>query len=161
MIHVQDNCITGIIHHAKCCISTHQLNDASVPLHEDITIRIKPDKEIPDRLKNKIIISGTIHEATVFEKLNGRVNGFRQSLVTLEFSRHLLIHTTENKNIRVKGIHLISDLKTSIVIEARDNFGPVKNFRAEIDGQWIRFTNDKGSPTFMTLMNDVLMVCIN
>ena len=30
-----------------------------------------------------------------------------------------------------------------IALQAADNFG-VKNFRAELDGKWLRFTNDKG-----------------
>jgi hypothetical protein len=25
-----------------------------------------------------------------------------------------------------------------------DNFEVIKNFRVEVDGQWLRFTNDKG-----------------
>ena len=33
----------------------------------------------------------------------------------------------------------------SIVFRPKDNFGGIKNFRAELDGKWIRFTNDKGN----------------
>ena len=32
----------------------------------------------------------------------------------------------------------------SIVFTPRDNNDELKNFRAELDGQWLRFTNDKG-----------------
>jgi hypothetical protein len=31
-----------------------------------------------------------------------------------------------------------------IVFTPTDNFNVIKNFRAELDGQWLRFTNDKG-----------------
>ena len=31
-----------------------------------------------------------------------------------------------------------------IVFQPDDNFGVIKSFRAELDGQWLRFTNDKG-----------------
>ena len=31
----------------------------------------------------------------------------------------------------------------SIVFKPTDNFGIVKNFRVELDSQWLRFTNDK------------------
>ncbi|MBD0365816.1 MAG: M23 family peptidase, partial [Flavisolibacter sp.] len=30
-----------------------------------------------------------------------------------------------------------------LVFTPRDNFNTIKSFRAEIDGQWLRFTNDK------------------
>ncbi len=32
---------------------------------------------------------------------------------------------------------------TRLVFNAKDNFKTIKNFRAEVDGQWLRFTNDK------------------
>jgi len=32
---------------------------------------------------------------------------------------------------------------TRIVFSVRDNFGTYRNVRAEINGKWIRFTNDK------------------
>ena len=31
-----------------------------------------------------------------------------------------------------------------IVFTPKDNFNSIKSFRAELDGQWLRFTNDKG-----------------
>jgi hypothetical protein len=32
---------------------------------------------------------------------------------------------------------------TRLMFTVKDNLGPIKNFRAELDGKWIRFTNDK------------------
>jgi hypothetical protein len=31
-----------------------------------------------------------------------------------------------------------------IVFTPTDNFNAIRSFRAEVDGQWLRFTNDKG-----------------
>jgi hypothetical protein len=31
-----------------------------------------------------------------------------------------------------------------LVFTPTDNFNSIKNFRAEVNGQWLRFTNDKG-----------------
>jgi hypothetical protein len=38
------------------------------------------------------------------------------------------------------------DLSASraIVLTPTDNFGVIRSFRAELNGQWLRFTNDKG-----------------
>ncbi len=33
---------------------------------------------------------------------------------------------------------------TRIVFTPKDNFNSIKKFRAELDGKWLRFTNDKG-----------------
>ncbi|HYH14227.1 MAG TPA: Ig-like domain-containing protein, partial [Flavisolibacter sp.] len=33
---------------------------------------------------------------------------------------------------------------TRLVFTPKDNFNEIKSFRAELDGQWLRFTNDKG-----------------
>ena len=37
-----------------------------------------------------------------------------------------------------------------IVFTPRDNLGVIKNFRVELDGQWLRFTNDKGKTWIYT-----------
>ena len=33
---------------------------------------------------------------------------------------------------------------TRLVFNAKDNFKTIRRFRVEVDGQWLRFTNDKG-----------------
>ena len=35
-------------------------------------------------------------------------------------------------------------MKAKIVFVVKDNMGGFKNFRGELDGKWLRFTNDKG-----------------
>ena len=32
----------------------------------------------------------------------------------------------------------------NIIFRPADNFNTIKSFRVEVDGQWLRFTNDKG-----------------
>ena len=39
---------------------------------------------------------------------------------------------------------------TRIVFTPRDNFNKIKNFRAEVDGNWLRFSNDKGKTWIYT-----------
>ena len=39
---------------------------------------------------------------------------------------------------------------TRIAFTPRDNFNTIKSFRAEVDGQWLRFTNDKGKSWIYT-----------
>ena len=44
------------------------------------------------------------------------------------------------------GIKENADLSRTpqIIFAVRDNNEKIKNFRAELDGKWLRFTNDKG-----------------
>jgi len=52
----------------------------------------------------------------------------------------------EPPTINTPGTGNIINLQnaTRIVFMPKDNFNVIKNFRAEVDGQWLRFTNDKG-----------------
>lgn len=119
----------------------HQLNDASIPLHNDIKIRIKPDKIIPAERKDKIII-----------QRNGRGVSNRKAewqgewlaasfgdLGTYQAFADVLPPTINELG---KGDTIDLSPSTRIVFTPADNFG-VKNFRAELDSQWVRFTNDK------------------
>ncbi|MFI5133827.1 MAG: M23 family metallopeptidase [Chitinophagales bacterium] len=124
----------------------HQVSDPSFPLHTSITVRIKPDKEIPDELKDKIIIkrndreSSSIHKAEwEREWLSAKFGDFGSFQAFVDTVPPVIKNPDEADTIDYSPA-------AAIIIEARDNFGGIKNFRAELDSQWIRFTNDKGSP---------------
>lgn len=119
----------------------HQLNDASLPLHDDIKIRIKPDKIVPAERRDKIII-----------QRNGRGVSNRKAewqgewlaasfgdLGTFQAFADVLPPTINELG---KGDTIDLSPATRIIFTPSDNFG-VKSFRAELDSQWIRFTNDK------------------
>jgi hypothetical protein len=119
----------------------HQLNDASLPLHDDIKIRIKPDKIVPAERRDKIII-----------QRNGRGVSNRKAewqgewlaasfgdLGTFQAFADMLPPTINELG---KGDTIDLSPATRIIFSPSDNFG-VKSFRAELDSQWIRFTNDK------------------
>ena len=44
----------------------------------------------------------------------------------------------------VNGVASDLSRASRIVFTPTDNFGSIKSFRCEVDGQWLRFTNDKG-----------------
>jgi hypothetical protein len=119
----------------------HQLNDASVPLHNDVSVRIKPDKLMPDGWKDKIVIVRS-----------GRGNNIRKARLegewmTAKFGDPGTFQAFADviaPNINELGRGDTIDLSPSsrILFTPTDNFG-IKNFRAELDSQWVRFTNDK------------------
>ena len=48
--------------------AVHQVNDASVPVHGDLTVRIKPDRAIDADIKDKIVIQRTYRNSTDVRK---------------------------------------------------------------------------------------------
>lgn len=127
---------------ANAISDIHQLNDASIPLHKEISVRIRPDREIPEGWKNRLLIQRTGKGSTIrYSKLeNGWVSGsfgdFGKFQVVAD-----IIPPSLNSLGKADTINLSSSSR--IVFTPSDNFGIVKKFRAELDGKWLRFTNDK------------------
>lgn len=126
--------------------AAHQFSDASIPLHEAATVRIKPDKEIPGSLKSKIVIRRNDNRGSSVRKAEWEDNWLAAKFG--EFGNFQAFMDTIPPTIKDIGTADTIDLSSSknIVVETKDNFGAVKNFRGEIDGRWIRFTNDKNGP---------------
>jgi hypothetical protein len=120
----------------------HQVNDASYPVHEAFTVRLKPDKAIPGDWKDKIIIlrsskGNTIRKAAwEGEWLTATFADFGtfQAIADLSPPRIDELGKGDTVNLSAAG---------RILFTPTDNFGIVKDFRVELDGQWLRFTNDK------------------
>jgi hypothetical protein len=119
----------------------HQLNDASYPLHDDITVRIKPNKTIPDEWKDKLVIikvgkGNTVRKAEwTGEWLTAKFGDLGSFQAFADVTS-----PTVNELGNADTINLSSSSR--IVFTPADNIG-IKKFRAELDSQWVRFTNDK------------------
>jgi murein DD-endopeptidase MepM/ murein hydrolase activator NlpD len=126
---------------AHAVSATHQLNDGSIPLHKDLTVRIRPDRSIPDDWKDKLVMQrsgrGTSVRKAEWESgwLSARFGDFGVYQVFADILPPRL-------NELGKGDTIDLSPATRIIFTPTDNFG-VKNFRAELDGKWLRFTNDK------------------
>jgi len=120
----------------------HQLNDHSFPLHKDITVSIRPDRNIPEEWKDKLILQRTGKGSTVrhVRLENGWVKGNFDEFGKFQLLVDLIAPQL-NEPGRGDTVNLSSS--TRIMFTPSDNFGIVKKFRAELDGKWLRFTNDK------------------
>lgn len=121
----------------------HQLNDPSYPLHGEATVSIKPDLPIPDDISDKIIIQRTagttnIRKATI---RNGWVSADFGDFGTFQVFADLI---PPEINAPGKGDTINLSSSSRIVFIPTDNFAAIRKFRGELDGQWLRFTNDKG-----------------
>ena len=113
---------------------------AAIPTHDSVTIRIKPTVEIAEEDKDRVIIKSVAGTKTVVEKAQ-----WQQDWVAAKFRQFGSFQAfidTEPPTINAPP----SDLSraTRIVFSPKDNFKTIKKFRVELDGQWLRFTNDKG-----------------
>lgn len=129
--------------------SLFRFADASIPVHGEINIRIKPNVGIPGELMDKIVI-----KRTEGKSINYRKAEWQKGWVAARFddfgSYQAFIDTASPSvngpdSYREGNIDTI-DLSPSkkIVFYPKDNTG-VKSFRAELDGKWLMFTNDKAA----------------
>lgn len=128
---------------ANAVSASHQVNDPSVPVHNDLTVRIKPDKAIPAEWRNKIIIQRSYRSSNSIQR--GEWNGDWLSAKFSDFGIFQAFADTEAPELNSlgKGDTVNLSAATRIVFQPTDNFG-IRKFRAELDGKWLRFTNDKG-----------------
>jgi hypothetical protein len=122
----------------------HTIGAPYVPLQEPMVVRIKPNKALSPEEQSKVVMqrfAGAKKEVMAVEWNNGWASAkFR------DFGSYQLLVDNEPPVITPVGFANGSNVShlSRLVISVKDNFGKYKNFRAELDGKWLRFTNDKG-----------------
>jgi murein DD-endopeptidase MepM/ murein hydrolase activator NlpD len=132
--------------------ASHQVNDASIPVHGDLMVRIGPTNPIPNEWKDKIVIQRSYRNSNTVRKAESQGNTDDQWLSAKfdDFGTFQAFADIEPPSINDpfsyrggKGDTINLNAATRIVFRPTDNFRVIKNFRAELDGQWLRFANDK------------------
>ena len=124
--------------------ATYIIGAIYIPLQSPMLVRIKPNRTLTADEKNRVVmfrVSGTRREV---QKVQW--NGDWASASFREFGTFQLIIDQEPPTIVPVGFKDGSDLSKAsrIVFTIKDNNNSFKNVRAELDGKWLRFTNDKG-----------------
>lgn len=121
----------------------HAVHTALVPVHGYFSVRLRPVNLQPGDA-DKVIMQRTWRSKMDIvkpEKENDWYAGkFR------EFGNFQLLVDTVPPVISPIGIRENADLSraSQIIFTVTDNMRKIKNFRAELDDKWLRFTNDKG-----------------
>ena len=129
---------------AKNAISAlHQVNDASVPVHNNFTVFIKLYKPVLAEWSDKLLIQRSYRNSNTVRKAV-----LKGEWITTSFddfgSFQAFVDTIPPKISDLKNDDTINlSASSRIVFTPTDNFGVITNFRAELNGQWLRFTNDK------------------
>lgn len=123
--------------------AAHTVNDAYIPLHSNLNVRIRPNKDIPAAWRDKIIIQRTAKSSNI-KRAEWEENWLAASFNDFGTYQAFADTTAPSVNELGKGDTVNLSAATRILFTPRDNFGIIRNFRAELDSQWICFTNDKG-----------------
>jgi len=124
--------------------SVFRFADASVPVHGELNIRIKPNVDVPGELMKKIVIKRMDEKG-----ISNRKAEWQKGWVAAKFSDFGSFQAfidTSAPFVNGLGSGDTIDLSPSkrIAFYPKDNSG-IKSFRAELDGQWLMFTNDKAA----------------
>ncbi|MFV0607201.1 MAG: M23 family metallopeptidase, partial [Niabella sp.] len=122
--------------------AVHKLGANNLPCHAYYEIRLKPDKTITDRDKDRILIkrSGSRTEIKKAQWNNGWMTAQFRDFGSFEA---FIDNQPPSVNSLGSGDVVNLDKYSRISFTPTDNYG-IADFRAEVDGEWLRFTNDKG-----------------
>ncbi|HVG40880.1 MAG TPA: M23 family metallopeptidase [Chitinophagaceae bacterium] len=128
----------------KAVSGIHTFLGPSIPIHDMLTVRVKPEITVPANVKDKVVLFSTSGTRKAVQKAKWSGNWvwglFRQ------FGTYQALIDDVPPTINAPGYGDTIDLRkaTRIVFSPKDNLNEVANFKATVDGQWLRFTNDKG-----------------
>lgn len=121
----------------------YKLGEPFIPVHSDFEIRIRPDKPIAPEDKDRVVIKRTGGNTSSVKKAVW--NGPWMTALFRDFGTFeaFVDHTPPAINSIGSGDPVHLSRSSRIAFTPTDNYG-IAGFRATIDDQWIRFTNDKG-----------------
>jgi hypothetical protein len=122
----------------------HSIGASYIPLHEPFLVRIRANRPLSAAERSRTVVMHTTGTRTSVHKAEWQkdwaAGRFR------EFGNYRLRVDTEPPVIVpigfADGAHLSKATRISFTV--KDNLNAFKNVRTELDGKWIRFTNDKG-----------------
>ena len=124
--------------------NVHTLGAVHIPLHDYFVVRIKADAELDDARKQKVVMQRFAGSKKDVARVEWQGNW--ASAKFREFGSFQLVLDESPPQIVPLGFADGSNVSkaTRLSFTIKDNLEDFKNFRAELDGKWLRFTNDKG-----------------
>ena len=132
-----------------------QLHNTSVPVQTYFPVTIKAASPLPDKMVMHRFAGGK-HDFKKAEPVhNGKETGWYKASFR-EFGSFQLALDTLPPNITPIGFKdgMNTSKLSRIVFAVSDNSEDIKKFTATLDGNWLRFTNDKGS-RFVYIFDDM------
>ena len=136
--------------------SIHTIGAPYIPLRDSFLIRIQPTRELTDAEKSRTVMQWFAGSKKEVQKVQWQGNW--ASARYRDFGNFQLVVDAEAPVIVPIGFEEGANLSKSVRIAftVEDNFEECKKVRAELDGKWLRFTNDKGR-TFLYYFDEKCM----
>ncbi len=117
--------------------------NAHIPTHDSVTVRIRVSDVAPED-RDRLIIRGIAGSRTVVEKAQ-----WKDGWATARFRQFGTFQAFVDKTpptVNAPGAGAVIDLSraTRLVFSPQDDFKKIKSVTAEVDGQWLLLSNDKG-----------------
>ena len=118
----------------------HDVETYQVPVHGMFTVRLKSDSAIPYPLRDRMLIRKITKADTDVRKAKWELGWYTAAF--REFGSFQLIADDIPPQIGVSGVTdgANASKATRIVVTATDNNEAIRNFRAELDGKWLMFS---------------------
>ncbi|MFZ9661205.1 MAG: M23 family metallopeptidase [Chitinophagaceae bacterium] len=123
------------------------VHDSYVPLHKYCNISIKPDKVIPYPLRDRMIIRKITQSNISVKKANWGMGKYGATF--REFGIFELIADQNPPTITAAPDGANLSAVSRIVIRVNDDYETIKNFKATLDGHWLRFSQRNNSFTYV------------
>lgn len=122
----------------------HSIGSQAIPLQESFLVRIKPNRTLSATEKQRTIMQWYSGNKKTVQKVDW--NGDWAGAGFRDFGFFQLLVDNQPPEIIPVGFTDGADLSKAIriVFTVKDNHERIKNVRAELNGKWLRFTNDKG-----------------
>jgi hypothetical protein len=130
---------------ANAVSAMHQLNNNSYPIHGEMSLRIKPTKEVKDEWKDKIVIQRNNGNALLKPQwqngwLSFKTGTFGSYVALLDLAAPVI----NDPGVFKKGNDTLDLSQSSKIVFTPTDLSGIIRFRAELDSNWLMFTNDKG-----------------
>jgi Peptidase family M23 len=122
--------------------NTHIIHNTTVPLHTYFRLRIKNPVALTPAQRQHVLVRR--QSGTKTDVVRGEWQGEWVSAKFRDFGTfHLWLDTVPPVISTDFKENALLDKKTRLLIYAKDDQREIRRFRAELDGKWLRCTNDK------------------
>jgi murein DD-endopeptidase MepM/ murein hydrolase activator NlpD len=120
--------------------NVHVMHTPMIPVHDSMMFRIKPNKPISETGRNRVIMMKTARGKTVVERATP-VKGWYEAKFR-EFGEFWLEVDEVPPTIAIAGVAEGGTVINNalITVTVADNKKEIRNFRAELDGEWLLFS---------------------
>lgn len=140
----------------------HRVHDPRTPLHSYCTLRIKPDLILDDFLSERCLLA-TINEKGEYQAVGGEYkDGFVEARIR-ELGDYVVVADTVPPEIRPLSSALGKEIAgvSKISFKIRDELSGIREYRGELNGNWILMENDPKNDLLYYVVDDRMKEGVN